>query len=75
MSANDELAKAQGAAPEEDTIFDKIVRGDIPCKEVYSDDKVLAFRGKLSFDSGKLHLLGSQSACVANIGLFLATQT
>lgn len=44
MSSNDEQAKAQAAAPEEDTIFDKIVRGDIPCKEVYSDDKVLAFR-------------------------------
>lgn len=44
MSANDELAKAQGAAPEEITIFDKIVAGDIPCTEVYSDDRVLAFR-------------------------------
>jgi histidine triad (HIT) family protein len=41
---SDELAKAQAAAPEEVTIFDKIVRGDIPCQEVYSDDKVLAFR-------------------------------
>ena len=43
MSSKDELAQAQGASAEEDTIFDKIVRGDIPCKEVYSDDKVLAF--------------------------------
>jgi len=51
-SANhDELAKAQYATPPppdatipEVTIFDKIVRGDIPCKEVYQDDKVLAFR-------------------------------
>lgn len=44
MSANDEQAKAQDAAPEEVTIFDKIIAGDIPCKEVYSDDKCLAFR-------------------------------
>ena len=41
---SDELAKAQEASPEEETIFDKIVRGIIPCQEVYSDDKVLAFR-------------------------------
>ena len=43
-SSNDEQAKAQDAAPEEVTIFDKIVAGDIPCTEVYSDDKCLAFR-------------------------------
>lgn len=41
---NDELAKAQDAKAEEVTIFDKIVAGDIPCTEVYSDDKALAFR-------------------------------
>ena len=28
----------------DDTIFDKILRGDIPCDEVYSDDRCLAFR-------------------------------
>ena len=44
MSSNDEQAKAQDAAPEDVTIFDKIVAGDIPCTEVYSDDKCLAFR-------------------------------
>jgi histidine triad (HIT) family protein len=26
-----------------DTIFSKIIRGDIPCHKVYEDDKVLAF--------------------------------
>ena len=26
-----------------DTIFDKIVRGEIPCSKVYEDDKVVAF--------------------------------
>jgi len=42
--SSDELAKAQNAGAEEVTIFDKIIAGDIPCTEVYSDDKVLAFR-------------------------------
>ena len=27
-----------------DTIFGKILRGEIPCDEVYSDDQCLAFR-------------------------------
>ena len=27
-----------------DTIFSKILRGEIPCDKVYEDDKVLAFR-------------------------------
>ena len=27
----------------EDCIFCKIVRGDIPCKKVYEDDRVMAF--------------------------------
>ena len=27
----------------DDTIFGKILRGDIPCDEVYSDDRCLAF--------------------------------
>lgn len=43
MSSNDEAAKAQDAGPEEVTIFDKIIAGEIPCKELYSDDKCLAF--------------------------------
>lgn len=28
----------------EDTIFARILRGEIPCDEVYSDDRCLAFR-------------------------------
>ena len=28
----------------DDTIFGKILRGEIPCDEVYSDDQCLAFR-------------------------------
>ena len=31
------------AAPMADTVFGKIVRGEIPCHKVYEDDKVLAF--------------------------------
>lgn len=35
-----EVEKAQGAAPSEDTIFGKILRKEIPCKFIYEDDKV-----------------------------------
>ena len=28
----------------DDTIFGKILRGEIPCDEVYSDEQCLAFR-------------------------------
>lgn len=49
---NDEVAKAieaaAKAAPSADqepaTIYDKIVKGDIPCNKVYEDDTALAFR-------------------------------
>ncbi len=27
-----------------DTVFGKILRGEIPCEEIYSDDKCLAFK-------------------------------
>ena len=40
----DEQAKAQTAAAEEITIFDKIVRKEIPATIIYEDDKCLAFR-------------------------------
>ena len=40
----DEQALAQTAAPEEDTIFDKIVRKEIPATVIYEDDQALAFR-------------------------------
>ncbi|KAK2168523.1 hypothetical protein LSH36_16g07063, partial [Paralvinella palmiformis] len=38
-----EVEKAQAAAPEEDTIFGKIARGEIPTKFIYEDDKAVAF--------------------------------
>ena len=31
-------------APSEDTIFGRILRGEIPCDQVYADDRCLAFR-------------------------------
>ena len=40
---SDEQAKAGTATPEEDTIFDKIVRKEIPAKIVYEDDLCMAF--------------------------------
>ncbi|XP_015925957.1 adenosine 5'-monophosphoramidase HINT1 [Parasteatoda tepidariorum] len=41
--AEDEMMKAQLAKPGGDTIFGKIIRGEIPCKFVYEDDKCVAF--------------------------------
>jgi histidine triad (HIT) family protein len=38
-----EVEKAQSAAPEKDTIFGKIARGEIPTKFLYEDDQVVAF--------------------------------
>ena len=40
----DETAKAQTAKPGGDTIFGKIIRGEIPSKFVYEDDKVCRTR-------------------------------
>ncbi len=37
----DEVAAAQQAKPDEDTIFAKIIRGDIPCEFIYEDDQVM----------------------------------
>lgn len=42
---SDEVAKAQKMdTKEEDTIFHKILRGEIPSTKVYEDDDVYAFR-------------------------------
>ncbi|XP_060073418.1 adenosine 5'-monophosphoramidase HINT1-like [Ylistrum balloti] len=38
-----EVEKAQTAKPGEDTIFGKILRGEIPCKFIYEDDQCVAF--------------------------------
>src|SRR3984893_11936605 len=44
MSDNETLSHAfSRTAPMADTVFGKIVRGEIPCHKVYEDDKVLAF--------------------------------
>ena len=40
----DEQAKAQTAQEEEITIFDKIVKKEIPATVIFEDDKCLAFR-------------------------------
>ncbi|KAM4606980.1 adenosine 5'-monophosphoramidase HINT1 [Polymixia lowei] len=41
---SDEISKAQVAQPEEDTIFGKIVRKEIPTDIIYEDDQCVAFR-------------------------------
>uniref|UniRef100_L7M2N8 HIT domain-containing protein n=1 Tax=Rhipicephalus pulchellus TaxID=72859 RepID=L7M2N8_RHIPC len=38
-----EVQKAQLASETEDTIFGKIIRGEIPTKFIYEDDKCVAF--------------------------------
>ncbi|KAG8176163.1 hypothetical protein JTE90_012953 [Oedothorax gibbosus] len=43
MGDNDEMMKAKLAKPGDDTIFGKIVRGEIPTKFIYEDDKCVAF--------------------------------
>ena len=40
---SDEQAKAQTAAHGGDTIFGKIIRGEIPCKKIYEDEQVSKF--------------------------------
>lgn len=37
---SDEAAKAQTAGPEKETIFGKILKGELPTKFIYEDDKV-----------------------------------
>jgi histidine triad (HIT) family protein len=37
------LEPSQREAPMADTVFGKIIRGEIPCHKVYEDDQVLAF--------------------------------
>jgi len=37
---SDEQAKAQTAQPGGDTVFGKIIRGEIPCNKIYEDDQV-----------------------------------
>lgn len=38
--ASDEVAKAQTASAGGETIFGKMLKGQIPCKFIYEDDKV-----------------------------------
>ena len=44
MAEGGEQQRAQNAQPEEDTIFDKIVRKEIPANVIFEDDQCLAFR-------------------------------
>lgn len=43
---SDEVAKAQTAAPTGDSIFGKILRGEIPCTFIYEDDQVRKMQQK-----------------------------
>ncbi|KAL7644855.1 UNVERIFIED_CONTAM: hypothetical protein RMT77_004672 [Armadillidium vulgare] len=43
FSEMSEVEKAQTASHQEETIFGKILKGAIPCKFIYEDDKCVAF--------------------------------
>jgi len=43
-SMSSEVEKAQTAVPGGDTIFGKIIRGEIPTDFIHNDDQVLQFR-------------------------------
>lgn len=41
---SDEEAKAQTATPQEEaTIFGRMLKGEIPCKFIYEDERCVAF--------------------------------
>ena len=42
--SSSEVGKAQSAVPQEETIFDKIIRKEIPAQIVFEDEKCLAFK-------------------------------
>ncbi len=43
LNMSDEVTKAQSAVDSGDTIFGKMLRGDIPVKFIHEDDKCVAF--------------------------------
>jgi histidine triad (HIT) family protein len=45
-----------------DTVFGKIVRGEIPCNKVYEDDKVLAFLDINPLSAGHILVVPKESA-------------
>ena len=50
-----EQEKAENAIPEDVTIFDRIVKGEIPAKVLYEDDQCMAFRD--AFPCAAIHFL------------------
>ena len=45
-----------------ETIFSKILRGDIPCHKVYEDDRVLAFLDIMPLSKGHLLVIPKEPA-------------
>lgn len=46
----------------EDTIFTKIIKGEIPCHKVYEDDKTLAFMEIAPVQSGHVLVISKRQA-------------
>jgi histidine triad (HIT) family protein len=61
-SDNGALEQLQREAPMADTVFGKIVRGQIPCHKVYEDDQVLAFLDINPLSAGHTLVIPKESA-------------
>ena len=71
---SDEQAKAQTAAPGGDTIFGKIIRGEIPCKKIYEDEQVSKFcltRQVKSQDCSRLRLIRLVTFTLINFNILI----
>jgi len=63
MSDNNTLSEAlERIATMADTVFGKIVRGEIPCHKVYEDDRVLAFLDINPLSEGHTLLIPKEAA-------------
>jgi histidine triad (HIT) family protein len=61
-SDNGALEQLQREAPMADTVFGRIVRGQIPCHKVYEDDQVLAFLDINPLSAGHTLVIPKESA-------------
>ena len=57
---------AEVSVPDTETIFTKIIRGEIPCEKVYEDDLALAFRD--IHPAAPVHFLVVPKRAIATLG-------
>ncbi|KAB7501457.1 Histidine triad nucleotide-binding protein 1 [Armadillidium nasatum] len=68
FSEMSEVEKAQTASHQEETIFGKILKGAIPCKFIYEDDKLLGHLMNVARKVAKQRNLDSGYRLVVNNG-------